>query len=71
MKPSRKQLVQAIRDLQVLVGSIGAAYGNDRDPHRADRIHVLVKQAEELAIRAIAHDPPGSPSPGLDTKGKW
>lgn len=58
-KRTRGELVIALRELQSLVGQIGATYGNDRAPDRADRMQILCDKAFNVAVDALATDPPG------------
>ena len=57
-KKTRGELVKALRELQGLIGLIGAAYGNDRAPDRADKMQALCNQAFNVAVNALATDPP-------------
>ena len=55
---TRKQLLSALRELQTIIGQIGACYGNDRAPDRADKMHVLVERGFNVALNALSTDPP-------------
>lgn len=55
---SRAQLVLALRELQGLIGQIGSVYGNDRAPDRADQMQKLCERAFNVAVDALATDPP-------------
>jgi hypothetical protein len=57
-KKTRGELVKALRELQGLIGQIGATYENDRAPDRACRMQVLCEQAFNVAVNALATDPP-------------
>lgn len=60
-RKSRAELVVALRDLQNLIGRIDGAYSNDRAPDRADQMQRLCKEAFEIAVAALATDPPQEP----------
>ena len=62
MKPTRKDLLRVIGQMQDLVGQAKAIYLNDRG-ERAERIIPVLEQAHDLAIQATSYDPPVS--------GKW
>lgn len=57
-RKTRADLVKALRELQTIIGQIGACYGNDRQPDRAGRMHVLVEKGFAIAVDALATDPP-------------
>lgn len=57
-KKTRGELVIALRELQRLIGTIGAVYGNDRSPTRAADMNKLTEKAFNIAVDALATDPP-------------
>ena len=63
MRPTRRDLLLVVGELQDIIGEIGAVYANDRSAERAKPIQDLVRRGMDLCIRATAHDPPLS--------GKW
>jgi hypothetical protein len=62
-KPTRKDLLRVIGELQDIIGALGAAYANDRATCRASQIQELEKRGFDLAVQARSFDPP--------TKGRW
>jgi len=57
-KPTRRDLLLVIGDLQDILGALGATYGNDRSYGRAEPIQDLVKRGMDLCIQARSYDPP-------------
>lgn len=57
-KPTRKDLLMVITELQKLVGQAMSAHGNDRDRHGFERGQKTLEKAHELCIQARAFDPP-------------
>ena len=57
-KKTRSELVKALRELQTVIGQIGACYANDRAVDRAWRMHILVERGFNIAVNALATDPP-------------
>jgi hypothetical protein len=57
-KPSRKELLKVITELQKLVGTAMHTHGNDRDPNGFERGQKALERAHELCIQARAFDPP-------------
>jgi hypothetical protein len=57
-KPSRRDLLVVIGRLQQLVGSLGSAANDDRNPERATFIIKLTKEAHDLCVAARSFDPP-------------
>lgn len=58
MKPTRRDLLYVIGELQDIIGAIGGAAMNDRAKERAQTIQDLVKRGMDLAILARSYDPP-------------
>lgn len=50
-KPSRKKVMSVISDIQGLIGTAKAAYQNDRDPDRAQKVVDALEKAFNLAVR--------------------
>lgn len=50
-KPSRKEVMAVISEIQGLIGTAIAAYQNDRDPMRADKVINTLEKAFDMAIR--------------------
>jgi hypothetical protein len=57
-KPTRRDLLLVIGELQDLIGHIGACYGNDRGPDRAQLVQDNVERGMRLCILARSFDPP-------------
>lgn len=57
-KPSRKDLLRVITELQTLIGTAMSRHGNDRDPHGFEKGQRALEQAHNLCIEARAFDPP-------------
>lgn len=57
-KPSRKDLLKVIDELQRLIGSAHGLHGNDRNRHGFEEGQKKLEQAHELCIQARAFDPP-------------
>lgn len=57
-KPSRKDLLKVISELQALFGKINATYHNDRLEDRASKIAQACEEGMEMCITARAFDPP-------------
>jgi hypothetical protein len=57
-KPTRKDLLRVITELQRLVGTAMSAHGNDQDPHGFEKAQKTLEQAHALCIDARAFDPP-------------
>jgi hypothetical protein len=57
-KPSRRDLLLVIGELQNIIGALGSAYGNDRAVDRAQPIQDLTNRGMRLAILARSFDPP-------------
>lgn len=62
-KPTRRDLLLVIGELQDVIGDIGSSYGNDRGPDRAQLVQDGVERGMRLYILARSYDPPLS--------GKW
>lgn len=57
-KPTRKELLMVITELQGLIGTALAAHGNDRNPSGFEKGQQVLQQAHELCIQARTFDPP-------------
>lgn len=56
-KPTRKDLLNVIKECQTLFGSIYGAF-SDRNPNRAADIERLTAKGFELCVAARSFDPP-------------
>lgn len=57
-KPTRRDLLLVIGELQNLVGKMSSAYGNDRAECRASQVNRAAEKALTLCIDARSFDPP-------------
>lgn len=57
-KPSRKDLLKVIAELQRLVGAAHGLHANDRNPMGFEDGQKKLEIAHELCIQATAFDPP-------------
>lgn len=57
-KPTRKDLLEVVTELQRLVGTAMSQHGNDRDPSGFEKGQRALQQAHELCIQARSFDPP-------------
>ncbi|AMR77980.1 hypothetical protein [Cupriavidus nantongensis] len=57
-KPTRRELLQVITELQDLIGKAMARHGNDRDRDGYEMRQKYLEQAHELCIEARSFDPP-------------
>lgn len=57
-KPTRRDLLLVIGELQGIIGEISGAYLNDRGPDRAQLVMDAVSRGERLCIQARSFDPP-------------
>lgn len=57
-KPTRRDLLLVIGELQDLIGHIGSSYNNDRGPERAQLVQDAVARGMSLCILARSFDPP-------------
>jgi hypothetical protein len=57
-KPSRRELLKALSELQALIGDAIAAHANDRDPDAFVKVQTPLEKAFELCIQARSFDPP-------------
>jgi hypothetical protein len=62
-KPTRRDLLLVIGELQDIIGAIGGSAMNDRQRERAESISLLVSRGMTLCIQATRFDPP--------LTGKW
>ena len=58
-KPSRKDLLRVITELQGMIGNALGLHWNDRDPQGHENGQRLLQEAHDLCIRARSFDPPG------------
>jgi hypothetical protein len=57
-KPSRKDLLKVIAELQRLVGAAHGLHGNDRNRMGFEDGQKRLEEAHELCIQARSFDPP-------------
>ncbi|WP_224005378.1 hypothetical protein [Paraburkholderia tropica] len=57
-KPSRRELLIVITELQSLIGQAQGQHANDRDRNSFEAGQKLLEQAHELCIQARSFDPP-------------
>lgn len=57
-KPTRKELLVIITELQGLIGEAWSFHNNDRDAHGFEKAAKLLETAHNLCIEARAHDRP-------------
>jgi hypothetical protein len=57
-RPTRRDLLLVIGELQGLIGALAATYGNDRAIDRATGMETLAEKAHQLCIAARSFDPP-------------
>lgn len=57
-KPTRKELLQVITELQRLVSAARTHHGNDRDPNGFEKGQNKLTEAFELCVQARSFDPP-------------
>lgn len=57
-KPTRKDLLKVVTELQRLIGRGMACHGNDRDPHGFEKGNNALQEAHNLCIAARSFDPP-------------
>jgi len=57
-KPSRRDLLRVITELQHLIGQASAYIGNDRNPNGYEQGMKTLEQAHTLCIEARSFDPP-------------
>lgn len=62
-RPTRRDLLLVIGELQNIIGAMGASYGNDRAIDRAGPLKELEKRGMDLCVKARSFDPP--------ITGKW
>lgn len=66
-KKTRADLVKALRELQGVIGQLGACYSNDRAVDRAAAMHVLVERGFNIALEALSTDPPERIKPAKES----
>lgn len=57
-RPTRRDLLLVIGELQTIIGAMHGAYRNDRARDTADQIHDLAERGMALAVKATSFDPP-------------
>lgn len=57
-KPSRRELLKVVSELQDLIGDAIGAHANDRDPDAFVKVQTPLESALELCIQARSFDPP-------------
>jgi len=57
-RPTRRDLLVVVGQLQDAIGRLSAVTNNDRSPTRADDLKPLFAAAFDLCVAATAHDPP-------------
>lgn len=62
-RPTRRDLLLVISELQDIIGALGAVYANDRAVERTGTIQELEKRGFDLCVRTRSFDEP--------TTGRW
>ena len=57
-RPTRRQLLQVITELQEIIGEAAIAHGNDRNPNGFEQGQKKLKEGFNLCILARSYDPP-------------
>ena len=57
-KPSRRELLKVVTELQSLIGDALGAHYNDRDPNAFHKVKAPLDKALELCVHARSFDPP-------------
>lgn len=57
-RPTRRDLLLVITQLQGWVGEAAALHGNDRDPNGFERGQAALRRAFALCVEARSFDPP-------------
>lgn len=57
-KPTRRDLLLVIGQLQGIIGRIGSTYADDRSRERSTPIQEAVTEGMDLCVRARSYDPP-------------
>lgn len=57
-KPSRRELLKVIAELQGLIGEAIGAHDNDRDPDAQMKVRRPLEKGFNLCIQAQSFDPP-------------
>lgn len=57
-KPSRRDLLKVITELQTLISRGRSLHANDRNPHGFEQGQNVLNEAFELCIAARSFDPP-------------
>lgn len=57
-KPTRKDLLRVLTELQDLIGEALAAHDNDRDPDSQVKVRTPLTKGFELCVQARSFDPP-------------
>lgn len=56
--PTRRDLLLVVGELQDLIGALGSAYQDDRNPERSDAVQRRVAHGLNLCVAALCADPP-------------
>lgn len=62
-KPTRRDLLLVVTELQGLIGKAMTRHANDRDPDGYEKGQKLLEQAHALCIQARTFDPPTDAEP--------
>lgn len=57
-KPTRRELLAVVTELQRLIGSASAYHANDRNPNGFEQGQRLLSEAFQLCLDARSFDPP-------------
>lgn len=57
-KPTRRDLLKVVTELQALISKGRSLHGNDRNPHGFEQGQNVLQEAFELCIAARSFDPP-------------
>lgn len=57
-KPTRKDLLRVVSELQDLIGEAMAAHDNDRDPDSQLKVRTPLAKGFDLCVQARKFDPP-------------
>ena len=57
-KPTRRELLKVLAELQGLIGEAMGAHDNDRDPDAQLKVRRPLEKGFDLCIQAQSYDPP-------------
>jgi hypothetical protein len=57
-KPTRRDLLKVVAELQGLIGEAMGAHDNDRDPDAQLKVRQPLEKGFDLCIQAQSYDPP-------------